>query len=677
MPQQPVHCGGARHAHRVITRESNRSLNHHRYSIMIPRDSFLCSRKRSIRENGAMDADPSRSDDTPPVNAASAFCTEGTLADMVRSSRLGSEDTAPVSATAFAVHALLSGELLSPDSIRENQVNPGRLTVCMMNAIATVPALQPMLPYAVGAMRGWLHELSDEEAKDVDDVIWRAVIRRLQGPGLKPHWPWVRMAARVKQDGVSVVLQHYIAAHQFDDAVNLVKGVRGGIYEGAEGASTTLIVACHTYEAPLAMAVLRVIDADTSVSCPDRGGSTALHVACDVGTAEMASVATSILGRAQSAGALTLQRNTDGATPLHIACRRNLSEVAMIMIELSPGALSIQDKRGDTPLHLACKICSPVLALKMLANHAGMCSLRLINAAARTALHEACWAGHEQVAISILKNCDTNRSVRVQDKHRRDTALHVACRQGMSTAALMMVQLGPVQCNLPARNARGSGWTALHEACKQRLVTVAEAMLDYGPWACDLPRTNNAGRTALYLACAGRMGGVALKMLTFGSEACNVSCVARRNTALHVVCSYGMSQVAHAILSLPSSQRCLGVVDAKGSTPLMLACRMRMPTVALRMLRRGAATCALAAVDKDGHTALMRACKMRLDDVAMSILEFGADECQLTHRSALGLTAFSLAASADMKRVMLSILSYMPDAVQELWELLKRRGLRR
>ena len=68
---------------------------------------------------------------------------------------------------------------------------------------------------------------------------------------------------------------------------------------------------------------------------------------------------------------------------------------------------------------------------------------------------------------------------------------------------------------------------------------------------------------------------------------------------------------------------------------------------------------------------------MRLDDVAMSILEFGADECQLTHRSALGLTAFSLAASADMKRVMLSILSYMPDAVQELWELLKRRGLRR
>jgi len=126
-----------------------------------------------------------------------------------------------------------------------------------------------------------------------------------------------------------------------------------------------------------------------------------------------------------------------------------------------------------------------------------------------------------------------------------NTALILACREGMNDVALEMLKHNDI-CKLDHVNTHGN--TALILACEKGTNDVALEMLKHHD-ICKLGHVNTYGNTALILACEKGMNDVALEMLKH-REKCKLDQVNKYgNTALIMAQRNNMVRTVNMILS--------------------------------------------------------------------------------------------------------------------------------
>lgn len=155
-----------------------------------------------------------------------------------------------------------------------------------------------------------------------------------------------------------------------------------------------------------------------------------------------------------------------------------------------------------------------------------------------------------------------------------DTALTLACREGMSDVALAILKTG----NANPGHVDAEDDTALSSAIRNYMETVALAILETGD--------ANPGHVD-------------------GSD----------DTALILACEVGMSNVAMAILKTGNANP--GHISKYNDTALIMACREKMRKVALAILNTGDANPEYIA--KDGNTALKLAREHDMPDVVTAL----------------------------------------------------------
>ena len=101
---------------------------------------------------------------------------------------------------------------------------------------------------------------------------------------------------------------------------------------------------------------------DVNESMTNGSGTTALHIACYLGHAE-------IVMMLLAANADVDQANIDGATALFYACKKGYTEIVTKLLAASADA-NRADKNGCTPMYLACEDGHTVVVAMLLAANA-------------------------------------------------------------------------------------------------------------------------------------------------------------------------------------------------------------------------------------------------------------------------------------------------------------------
>ncbi|KAK7489792.1 hypothetical protein BaRGS_00018974 [Batillaria attramentaria] len=252
----------------------------------------------------------------------------------------------------------------------------------------------------------------------------------------------------------------------------------------------------------------------TSVSVQDKDimfGSTPLHVACETGKTDIATLLISL-------DADVNVKDNDGNTPLHIACSDCNTQTALLLIQ-HHADVNVKDNGGNTPLHRACLFGNTETALLLIQHHA---DVNVKDNDGITPLHTACLRGNTQTALLLIQH---HADVNVKDNDG-NTPLHYACLYGNTQTALLLIQhhadvnvknnsvVTPLYTACRCRNTRtallliqhhadvnvkdNSGFTPLHYACLYVNVPLALLLI---PRYADVNVKNNDGYTPLHRAC--------------------------------------------------------------------------------------------------------------------------------------------------------------------------------
>ena len=277
----------------------------------------------------------------------------------------------------------------------------------------------------------------------------------------------------------------------------------------------------------------------------------------------------------------------DGNQPLHLACNRGHTNTGSLL--LSHGAdVRAVDHVGQTPLHMAAggeKDC-PKLC-EILLKHAA--KIDVADEDGNQPLHLACNRGHTNTGSLLLSRGADVRAVDhvghtallLFSKHitgsqiiRVDTqgnyALHIASRDGMSTAVQLLVDLG---ADTNAVNKHGQ--TPLHMAAdrEKNCPELCEILLKH---AAKINAVDDDGNQPLHLTCNRGHTNTGSLLLSHGA---NINAANRHGQSpLHVVAGSGIvCQDMCEILLKHGAQ--LDATDKDGKQPLHVACERESAAV--------------------------------------------------------------------------------------------------
>lgn len=124
--------------------------------------------------------------------------------------------------------------------------------------------------------------------------------------------------------------------------------------------------------------------------------------------------------------------------PLHAAAEGNHVEVVQLLLLREPVCIDAQDASGCTALHLACE-CGSREVFELLLEHGASPDIK--DRKGWTALHGASYRGRVEMAQQLLMLPQMQALVNAP-AGKGNTPLHLACRQGHSQVAQMLVAAG-------------------------------------------------------------------------------------------------------------------------------------------------------------------------------------------------------------------------------------------
>jgi len=138
----------------------------------------------------------------------------------------------------------------------------------------------------------------------------------------------------------------------------------------------------------------------------------------------------------------------------------------------SSGTIFAQDMDGDTMLHVAIIHENEPMALSFINAAEKVYDLSLVNALGQTALHLASYVNMPGVVEALVR-----RQVALDTRNRDgNTALHLACREGHTDVARMLVTAQPGLTTV----MNYDGLTCLHLAVKHEQIRVVELLMQSG-----------------------------------------------------------------------------------------------------------------------------------------------------------------------------------------------------
>ena len=226
-------------------------------------------------------------------------------------------------------------------------------------------------------------------------------------------------------------------------------------------------------------------------------GSTALHVACEVRSAEAVRMLL-------TAGAVADAETPDGTTPLIVACHVGSAECVSVL--LTKGGANVNRPRqaggGSTPLFIACNSSQPECVKALLAANANVHAT--LKRSKRTALHISCAENRAKCVEALLM---ANASVDAPDSTGM-TPLDLACENDATDCIRRLLKAGAeVEPHLERLKEQGK---------LAPLYTCARRGHDEGVTACleagaRVDRINGQYHTAIYAAvCAASPSTVRL-----------------------------------------------------------------------------------------------------------------------------------------------------------------------
>lgn len=266
-----------------------------------------------------------------------------------------------------------------------------------------------------------------------------------------------------------------------------------------------------------------------------------------------------------------------GRTPLHYAVRTGQIEIVIVLLDHHANP-NVQNASGDSPLHIIGVRNRMEIALKLVA---GGANVNVRNDLGWSPLHYASIAGDTDFAGFLIAH-----GAQV-DAAAKDgsTALHVASAWGKTEVVALLLEKGAAINNTDRDNR-----TALQFAVSENYHAIENIL-----------RGRNASED-LYTAVASHNTASVRKLLTNNSAVACEACGAWRETALHLACRYGYSDLAEMILE--KNKSCVDTQDKRGMTPLHMAAINGHQRTAEILLKNGAR---LNVEDGGGKTPLERA----------------------------------------------------------------------
>ncbi|XP_076451973.1 uncharacterized protein LOC143287678 [Babylonia areolata] len=249
-----------------------------------------------------------------------------------------------------------------------------------------------------------------------------------------------------------------------------------------------------------------------------------------------------------------VEREHNGVTPLMLASHEGRRKVVWALLDLGAD-INAGGAKEQCPLISALDRKKEDIALLLLERGA---SARQRNALQRTPLHCAVFNYQNEAAQMLLY---MGSDVNAQDKHG-DTPLHdCISRQNTVMVDLLLHQEG---LNLGLVNKRG--FTPLQLACMRENAQMLCLLLAKDSSSVNQLIDNDLA--ALHVCVKGRFLEGVRVLLSHGSADVNLPSGHRRQTALHMACLQGSTDLVQALVDIGAS---LNVQDRNGDTPLHMA----------------------------------------------------------------------------------------------------------
>jgi ankyrin repeat protein len=327
-----------------------------------------------------------------------------------------------------------------------------------------------------------------------------------------------------------------------------------------------------------------LLDREASAVAADKQYRTPLHLACQLGSIEVATALVNSLDK-EDPKSLNL-RDDDKQTPLHIAAKLGHAEIVHLLVERGADQ-SLEDGQGFTPIELAAAA-GHLDVLKDMQCHSP-CEVD-----PNRLLIRAVTQGQLLVVRRLLEDMQ-RRKIHIQETKCSDTPLTITASRGYTEIARAL--LGKVDSNVKngegyapldlavsgrhsemVRLLLGAGadpnvldpdrWTPLHRAAEAGLIDVVENLLDHG---AHLDARTITKDTALHLSVRLPDPAIAQLLLNRGAEIDAPDY--NEATPLHVAIGRGSLAMAELLLRRGAD---LDAVDEKGLTPLRYAISSRI-----------------------------------------------------------------------------------------------------
>jgi ankyrin repeat protein len=395
-----------------------------------------------------------------------------------------------------------------------------------------------------------------------------------------------------------------------------------------EFGQTPLHLACQGSEDAHVDVVKLLVANKAAVNVPNNNGASPLHSACRQGSRDMVST---LLNGGASANAQTTELKL---TPLHIACQDGNLGVAQVLIE-SKAEVACKTSKGVTPLHLAAE-----------GGHGGMIDL-LLNCGAdvdektgegATALHLACQRGKFDAAIRLIdKRADINsktpklnitplhlaaasgnadmvrvlldRGAEIRETNEGATPLYMACQEGRSEVAQLLVEKTPKHVN----KGTNVDTTPLFCAIQQGNIPLATLLLQHGaefnrPLSLITPM-----HVPVVVAQAQLTSDVTIPLMKRQAQ------LQKGDTLFHFACRAGHLGMVELLIREKAD---INKSDANGYTPLHIAAEEGNLELAKLLIARAKAD--VSCVTPGGQSPLHLACKGGNFDLVSLLYKQGA-----------------------------------------------------
>jgi ankyrin repeat protein len=360
--------------------------------------------------------------------------------------------------------------------------------------------------------------------------------------------------------------------------------------------------------------VRTLVDLGASCETKDVNGRTALHVAADTGSLEVAKFIVerqeTSYGETDLKYIVTLDRvitklnrlnvhDNDANTPLHSAA--GAGHTSMVDYLLSAGSnLTSCNTRGEYPLTLAARYGRNDTVKLLLQRNREMKSEEIMTGA----LTAAILGGHVDTAELLL------RSGAPLSRGENENPIHTASRMGHTNIVSLLLHHG---ASLKSRT--DSGNTALHMASEAGHMSVVKYLVERQ--GEDMDCLNSGKETPMHLAARN---GREYLIKVFIENGANINVTSGNgDTCLHLACENGHYKTMLYLLGRGAT---VNAVNSAHKTPLHIAASQGHTQIVQLLLLHNAD---VSLRDKDGFTALLAACKNAHLDTVRFIVQHGGN----------------------------------------------------